>query len=186
MSCDVTLIPLRSAASSFQLGIAARLLSPVIGAATCLRAVPLLRADSVWWKQVTEQGAARHSPRFSVAEVDSTDAETAAVAAAAISSSVVDGVLRPLTEALAAVSGLSMKVMRGNVISAANGAVTVLAMTRPNDESHGRAVVAALAESDELADTGHFDQGRFVRHSCCLFYQAPNAGLCGDCVLTVS
>ncbi|MGB7360913.1 MAG: (2Fe-2S)-binding protein [Mycobacterium sp.] len=34
-----------------------------------------------------------------------------------------------------------------------------------------------------VATAATYTQGRFVRRSCCLFYQAPRAGLCGDCVL---
>jgi ferric iron reductase protein FhuF len=37
-----------------------------------------------------------------------------------------------------------------------------------------------------LAGTGSFTGDRFTRRSCCLYYQAPRSGLCGDCVLVTS
>lgn len=179
--CNTSSIPVRLAASSFQLGIAARLLSPAIGAATCFGAVPVLTVESVKWK-----ATAHHSPRFGITELEWINAETAARAAGVISASVLTAILRPLNETLRSVTALSLRVTWGNVISAANGAVTVLAMSRPEHESRGRAVVRALMDTEQLMNTGSFAHGKFVRRSCCLFYLAPESGLCTDCVLTVS
>jgi FhuF 2Fe-2S C-terminal domain len=179
--CDISSIPVRLAASSFQLGIAARLLSPAIGAATCFSAVPVLTTESVKWK-----ATAHHSPQFGMTELEWISAETAALAAGVISASVVTAILGPLNETLKSATALSLRVTWGNVISAANGAVTVLAMSRPELESRGRAVVRALMDTEQLVKTGRFVRGKFVRRSCCLFYLAPESGLCTDCVLAVS
>jgi FhuF 2Fe-2S C-terminal domain len=179
--CDTSSIPVRLAASSFQLGIAARLLSPAIGAATCFGAIPVLNAESVKWKTT-----AHHSPRFGMTELEWIDAESAVLAADVISTSVLIAILGPLNETLKSVTALSLRVTWGNVISAANGAVTVLAMSRPEHEGRGRAVVRALMDTEQLAETGRFVRGQFVRRSCCLFYLAPESGLCTDCVLAVS
>ena len=103
-----------------------------------------------------------------------------------ISDSLLATIVGPLNETLKTTASLSDRVSWGNTISAANGAVTVMAMSRPDLEQSGRALVRALLDIGPLHDTGDFDGGRFVRHSCCLFYQAPSGGLCGDCVLTVS
>ena len=78
---------------------------------------------------------------------------------------------------------LSTHVTRGNVISAANGAVSAMAMSRPELEPPGRELVRALLSTETLSGTGRFIGERFVRHSCCLFYRAPGNGLCLDCVL---
>lgn len=80
-------------------------------------------------------------------------------------------------------TALSRKVMWGNVMSAANGAVTVMALSQPQYESRGRELVRALMETENLSGTARFEHNKFVRRSCCLFYLAPNSGLCGDCVL---
>jgi hypothetical protein len=179
--CDTSSIPIRLAASSFQLGIAARLLSPAIGAATCFGAVPVVTAESVKW-----QADAHHSPRFGMTTLEWVDAETVTVAAGVISASVLTAILGPLNETLRSATALSSRVTWGNVISAANGAVTVLAMSQPQHESRGRALVRALMDTEQLTKTGSFLHGKFVRRSCCLFYLAPESGLCTDCVLSVS
>jgi hypothetical protein len=175
--CAFTEIPLRMAASSFQLGLAARLVSPVIGAAALGGAVPLLTEVSIRW-----QPTPRHFPRFAAAE-PAWAAGTPAQCATVISSTLLSQVFHPLNDAVAAVTALSAKILWGNVASAANGAVTVLAMSQPGRVARGRAVVRALLDTEHLIGAGHFQRGAFTRRSCCLFYLAPKSGLCGDCVL---
>ncbi len=83
--------------------------------------------------------------------------------------------------------GVSPKVLRGNAASGLVGALRVLIDRVPG----GVAVELAgalLAEGGALAGTGTFihEEGlgvAFVRRSCCLYYQVPGGGLCGDCVL---
>jgi hypothetical protein len=179
--CGSDDIPLKMAASSFQLGIAARLLSPLVGAASCFNAVPMLNNGSLVW-----QPTSRHHPQFAVTNPNWVPASTPAQAADLIIASAINGALGPLNDRLKVLVSLSQQVTWGNVVSAVNGAVTVLAMSRPQDESAGRAVVQALLRAGPLVDTGDFVRGAFVRRSCCLFYQAPRSGLCGDCVLAVS
>ncbi|MET0473825.1 MAG: (2Fe-2S)-binding protein [Mycobacterium sp.] len=179
--CESSSIATKMAASVFQLGVAARLLSPVVGAATCFGAMPLLDLRSVRW-----QPAPNHTPRFALTDVDWVATPTVSLAAAAISTSVLANVFAPLNENLRALTALSQKVTWGNVMSAANGAVTVLAMSQPHHEGHGRALVRALADTEQLTGTAIFASDTFTRRSCCLFYQAPGSGLCTDCVLAES
>lgn len=40
-----------------------------------------------------------------------------------------------------------------------------------------------LSITARLRGTAEFAGGRFRRRSCCLFYQVPGGGYCGDCVL---
>lgn len=180
-SCEPSRIPRRLAASSFQLNVVSRLVSPVLGSAVVSGAVPLFTPDSVRWLRT--EG---HSPYFEIADVEWASAPTPVRAAELISDSLLTTIVSPLNEALKTTASLSDRVSWGNTISAANGAVTVMAMSRPDLEQSGRALVRALLDIGPLQDTGDVDGGRFVRRSCCLFYQAPSGGLCGDCVLTVS
>ncbi|MCV7421683.1 (2Fe-2S)-binding protein [Mycobacterium yunnanensis] len=171
-------LPLRVAASSFQLDLAARLLSPAVGAATLHGAVPVLGPTSVRWAS-TEH----HAPRLGTSTLDWLSAPTPSRAAKSISNTLLTNVFGPLAETLRATTGLSTQISWGNVISATNGAVTVMAASRPDLAPAGRELVRALLGTGPLAGSGHVVDGRFVRRSCCLFYQAPGAGLCGDCVL---
>ena len=170
--CESTEVPVRMAASSFHLGVAARLLSPVIGAAVCSGAVPVLDAAAVRWRP-----ADTHAPQFAVASPEWRPAGAATI---------VDTVVQVLVELgcrLEALASLSSRVTLGNITSASNGAVTVLAMSRPQSEAAGRALVSQLLALEPLTGTGSFAGDRFRRNSCCLYYQRPGGMLCGDCVL---
>ncbi|MBU9763785.1 (2Fe-2S)-binding protein [Mycobacterium sp. TNTM28] len=48
----------------------------------------------------------------------------------------------------------------------------------------GRDLVAALIATDLLSGTADVVGQRFRRRNCCLFYQFPGGGYCGDCALT--
>ncbi|KAA0098613.1 hypothetical protein CIW49_11870 [Mycolicibacterium sp. P1-18] len=175
---DPSRVPLRMAASSFQLNVVSRLISPAVGAAALYGAVPLLTPTSVRWT-ATEH----HSPQLGATITDWLPAPTPETAAEIISNSLLTNVFGPLAETLRTATSLSARISRGNAISAANGAVTVMALSRPDLEPTGRALVRALLNAGPLAGTGQFTAGRFVRRSCCLFYQAPGSGLCQDCLL---
>lgn len=170
-------VEVRVAASSFQLGVAARLLSPMIAGALCRQAIPVLTPDNLFFS------AQNHAPVFSVHDVGIRDAPDIESAARGISASV-PTLFEPLNLTLRGVAGLSPLVSTGNVASAANGAVTVLALTHPELERAGRALIEALLAGTPLTDAGRLDRGNFTRHSCCLFYKVPGAGLCGDCVIS--
>jgi len=175
---DPSDVPQRVAASSFQLNLVARLVSPAVGAAALYGAVPVLTPTSVRWTDT-----AHHSPRLGTVDPGWLVAPTPALAAEVISNSLLTNVFGPLAEILRTTASLSAHVSRGNAISAANGAVTVMATSRPDLATAGRALVRALLDAGPLTGTGHFVGGQFVRRSCCLFYRAPRSGLCQDCVL---
>jgi ferric iron reductase protein FhuF len=175
---DPSRVPLRMAASSFQLNVVSRLISPAVGAAALYGVVPVLSPTSVRWT-ATEH----HSPRLGATITEWLPAPTPTRAADLISNSLLVNVFGPLAETLRTATSLSARISRGNAISAANGAVTVMALSRPDLEPAGRALVRALLNSGPLTGTGHVTDGHFVRRSCCLFYQAPGSGLCQDCVL---
>jgi hypothetical protein len=182
MKCDLNEVSVRLAASSFQVGIAARILSPLMGAAICYSAVPILNRESLRWR------SAGHAALFAADEIGFDEigfvrVTDPAEAARVIAESALSEIFIPLNEILASAVSLSPKISWGNVASAANGAVTVLSMARPDLERAGRTLVQALLDTPLLSGTGTFDAGAFARRSCCLFYQAPRSGLCGDCVL---
>lgn len=167
----------RVAASSFHLAVAARLMSPIIAAALRHHVIPLLTADNVHFS------TQNHTPVFCVADVDLHAVHDLDAAAREISALLPD-LFEPLNRTLHRMATLSPQISTGNVVSAANGAVTVLAMTHPHIEPAGRALVGALLAGSPLADAGRMEREIFTRRSCCLFYKVPGAGLCGDCVIT--
>lgn len=170
-------VPLRVAASSLQMAIASRLISPALGSVVAVQRAPLLTPASLRWR------TADHSVQFGAADLQWRDVDGPANAAALIAETLLGGVLATLTERMHSTLALSPQVMWGNVMSAANGAVTVLGLTDPSLVAAGRRLITALSRTAPLRDTAVTDAGNFRRRSCCLFYQAPHGGLCGDCVL---
>ncbi|MDX3537809.1 (2Fe-2S)-binding protein [Streptomyces sp. MB09-01] len=166
--------PGRVAASTAQLGIASRLWSLGLGCAALAGRVPDLAADRVWWRL-----PAAGSLELWLPEPADLPAETLG--------ETVLGNLAQLDAGLRERFGVSQKVLRGNAASGLVGALRVLIDRVPG----GAAVALAgalLAEGGALAGTGTFihEEGlgvAFVRRSCCLYYQVPGGGLCGDCVL---
>ncbi|OMC38788.1 hypothetical protein A5740_01650 [Mycobacterium sp. GA-1841] len=175
---DAADIPVKAAASSLHLAITARLLSPAVGAAVCLDAIPLLTPDSVFWQQDSS-----HRPLLGSRGVEWVTETDAHRGAAVIAESLIATVLSLLNATMREAVSLPPQVMWGNVASAANGAVTVLGATRPDAAPRGRELVAALIAIEPLRGAADVAGQRFRRRNCCLFYQVPGGGYCGDCVL---
>ncbi|PWK71083.1 FhuF-like iron-sulfur protein [Streptomyces sp. CG 926] len=167
--------PGRVAASTAQLGIASRLWSLGLGCAALAGRIPDLAADRVWWRLPDAGSLQLWLPE-----------PAPGLPAEALGETVL-GNLAALDEGLRERFGVSPKVLRGNTASGLVGALRVLI-----DRVPGGAAVelagALLADGGALAGTGTFihEEGlgvAFVRRSCCLYYQVPGGGLCGDCVL---
>lgn len=176
---EVSRVPLKAAASSFHLSIAARVLSPVIAAAVTHSAVPMLTAESLRW-----QADSSHRPKLGVAQTNSLKTSEPADAAQAIGTTAIDQVLGPLGDTMRRAVALSPQVLWGNVASASHGAVKVLGSSRPHDLDRGHALVRALLALPALDGTADYLPTGFKRHNCCLYYQVPSGGYCGDCVLS--
>ncbi|MEW2135853.1 (2Fe-2S)-binding protein [Streptomyces sp. NPDC005409] len=168
--------PGRVAASTAQLGIASRLWSLGLGCAALAGRVPDLAPDRVWWRL----------PRAGSLELWLPGQEPEGLPADRLGPTVL-GHLAVLDAGLRERFGVSPKVLRGNAASGLVGALRVLIDRVPGDAAVALAG-ALLAEGGALAGTGTFvhEPGlgvAFVRRSCCLYYQVPGGGLCGDCVL---
>ncbi|MFE6082551.1 (2Fe-2S)-binding protein [Streptomyces virginiae] len=167
--------PGRVAASTAQLGIASRLWSLGLGCAALSGRIPDLAADRVWWRLPDAGSLQLWLPE-----------PAPGLPAEALGENVLAN-LAVLDAGLREGFGVSPKVLRGNAASGLVGALRVLI-----DRVPGGAAVelagALLADGGALGGTGTFlrEEGlgvAFVRRSCCLYYQVPGGGLCGDCVL---
>jgi hypothetical protein len=169
-------VEFRVAASIAQLGLCARLLSPVLGAAVAGRVLTVDAAQARW---IPALGGPF---RLSLADTAvSYRAEAGPVATAALVAGPVAQVVRAV-EAMA----VSPRVLWGNVASAVNGAATMIAAARPDLASPAAETAAAMLRYPALTGTyqGRPLQG-FRRRNCCLIYRlSPSApAYCGDCVL---
>jgi hypothetical protein len=186
-------VPWRVAASVTQLGAVARLLSPAIAVAAAYGQVLELDPGAVWWQAVlggpfplslpgdaagTGQPGAGGGPGV---------AGDPGTAAGLLRGSLLDGPVRQLVELTAGMS-VSRAVLWGNVASAINGAIGMIARAQPGLAVPAGSVGSALLQYGPLARafTGSL-AGGFRRRSCCLIYRASPgpraAAVCGDCIL---
>ncbi|GGQ34301.1 hypothetical protein GCM10010187_59250 [Actinomadura coerulea] len=160
----------RVAASLLFQGLAARIWSPVVAAAA-LGVVPDL--SDVRWRWAPDEPI-----MLGLAEVRGWRAGSVAEATEIVYPLVVDGLLRPLREAMLEFVKLADGLVWGNAASALAGSLNV------GGADPGRVAIArALLAREPLAGAGSFGPGGFVRSNCCLYYRVPGGGMCGDCGL---
>jgi FhuF 2Fe-2S C-terminal domain len=164
----------RVAASTVQLGYAARLWSPVLGCALQDGIVP----------DLTELRTGVAAPmRLNLPEPRGWQPGSEQELAALAYRMVVTCHLEPLS------AGLPVKVaaglLHGNAAAAMTGALRVLACIRPGLGRPARALAERLLDTGVLRGTGELTGPglEFFRRSCCLFYRVPDGGLCSDCPL---
>ena len=170
-------VPPRAAASLAHLGLVSRLFSPSLGAALLGGVVPDL--DGLYWRDVLGPVPLSLPGARGVA-VDAADPATVATA---LSAQLSDGPVARLGAAIGAVGRVSARVLWGNVASAVAGSVGMLASASPTHVGIAHAVGRQLIGRAPLTGTGAFSGTAFRRNSCCLYYQVPGGGYCGDCVL---
>ena len=169
----------RVAASIVHLGLVARLVSPLLGAALVTGLLPVAGPSEV---HVGLTGA-NPLPLFL--------RRPAAVRVG--SSSDLVGLFdrcwrRPVLVPLAATVGrryaLSPQVLQGNVASAVAAALRAASVARQDLRPQTEEWLVSFLEAGPLRRAGQRrDDETFVRRSCCLFYRVPGAGTCADCVL---
>jgi hypothetical protein len=203
-------LPDRPLASVTFLGLVARLVSPPLGALALGGALPLPELDQIGWRPVA--GGPWPMAYRNVTALPARGLDDSALAAAFVATTV-NGLVGPVLEAFRQRFRLSPQVLWGNVASALAGAAGMLADVAPEPESdvapepesdvaseqestvepgeRAARLVAAVLALPPLAGMGTYTQPdparsrRFLaRHNCCLYYQIPGGGTCGDCVLT--
>ena len=170
----------RVAASLVHLGLAARLLSPVLGGALVARALPVATT-----RQVHVHLSGTNPLPMAVTAPTSVPA-----VGAAMPELLVEHWLLPFVEPLSArvrdEYSLSPRVMQGNVASAVAGGLRGVVTARADLAAPAEGLLTALLRRGPLAGSGrHGADASFVRSSCCLFYRVPGAGTCADCVLAL-
>lgn len=173
-------VPERVVASVTLLGWAARVVSPMLGAAVVGGELPAARAADLWWRPVP--GGPLPVAYSGVAvEPDVT----------ALADLAVEGLLAPMVATFRQRFALSPKVLAGNVASALAGAAGMIADKSPPHAAQAAALTAQALRTPALRGAGDLvrpDPGRprwfLVRRNCCLYYQIPGGGTCGDCILT--
>jgi hypothetical protein len=203
----------RVAASIVFLGLAARLVSPLLGAAVLGGVVPSLTLDNLWWRPVDGgpvplavgavtgrkigggAGGDRDGGDRDGGDrgdgVDGRDGGWLDEAAGVLVRECVRGVVEPVGDAFRELFRVSPLILRGNIASALAGAAGMLASGFPDRAEIAGQLTGRILDLPPLRGSGEFVQPdaanprRFlVRRSCCLYYRVPGGGFCGDCVLT--
>lgn len=176
-------VEFRVAASVTHLGVAARLISPVLGTAVLFGRVPRMGPAEVYWQPVLGGPLPLSLPASAFAGHG--DQPGAGQLASELRRSVLHGPVRALTGITAAMS-VSPIVLQGNIASAVNAAAVMIATARPDLATQAAAIRRALLSAPELAGTWTSGAAGFRRRSCCLIYRAAASatpGVCGDCIL---
>ncbi|WP_344688265.1 (2Fe-2S)-binding protein [Blastococcus jejuensis] len=166
-------------ASLTHLGLVARLVSPLLGAALLSGVLPVTPVENV---HVHLTGA--NPLPLALSATSAVAVGSAEELADALHLHWLTPAVRPLTAAVRAVCSVSPRLLDGNVTSAVAGALRMAGVARPELAARADAVLDALLRSGPLEGTGRRrEDGSFVRRSCCLCYRLPDAGTCGDCIL---
>ncbi|WP_238016082.1 (2Fe-2S)-binding protein [Dactylosporangium sp. AC04546] len=161
-------VPERVVASVLFLGVASRLVSPLLADVVLHDRVRAAGPADLWWKPVP-------GGPWPVA---------CGPVAARPADALLPVALRLVAPALATFRErfrLSPKVLWGNVASALAGAAGQLDRQLAGDPWP---VVAGLLARPPLLGTASLSGRSLRRHNCCLYYRIPGGGTCGDCVLT--
>lgn len=171
-------LPERVVASTIFLGLASRLLSPLVAAVAVAGVLPLPDPDRMWWRAV---GSGPVPIAWQGLDVVG-GAEAAEVFRRQV---------EPLLAVFRARFVLSPQVLWGNVAAALGGAAGMIADGEPGAAERAAAVVAAALRVPPLLGAAELvrpdparDRWFLVRRNCCLYYRIPGGGTCGDCVLT--
>lgn len=184
------LVEERVAASIVFLGLAAQLVSPLLGAAVLAGAVPRLAVTDLWWLPGRGGPWPLAAGPADVSGVGQLGSDRELQEAATLVSAGVHGLTGPFAAAFGSEFRLSPQVLRGNVASALAGASGVLAVAFPARAGTAGQLAEQILAREPLRGTGQLIQPDlaqprrlFARRSCCLLYRVPGAGVCGDCVL---
>jgi hypothetical protein len=171
------LVERRPVASAVLLGLAARLLSPVLASAIVDGRLLDLTLRRLYWLPSPDSGFPLAVPASSAVPAADLAAELAEL---------LTGPIGELVAGLQAACPLSSRVAWGNVGSALNGAAIVLGQQRPELAGKAYQLTEAVLGRPPLNMIDPMAGPAFRRNSCCLLYRIVPAGrdaLCADCVL---
>jgi len=177
-------VELRVAASVTQLGLVARLVSPAL--AFSVTTGKLLKVDlgSTRWQRMLGGAFPLSVPLPADTSTGNHDPKHLAHL---VARHVLGGPIRDLVQATMPLS-VSPRILWGNVASAVNSALSMIATRQPPWAPRSRMLASLLLDQPPLHNTSiRTTTGIFRRRSCCLIYRAAptaTAAVCGDCILS--
>ncbi|HZS21868.1 MAG TPA: hypothetical protein VFA63_12910 [Pseudonocardiaceae bacterium] len=177
-------VELRVAVSVTQLGLVARLVSPALAVAVTTGQLLKLDLGSTRWQRMLGGAFPLSVPL--PADTGTRDHDMKLLAHL-VAQHILNGPIRDLVQATLPLS-LSPRILWGNVASAVNGALSMMATRQPPWAQRSRVLASLLLDQPPLRNTSiTTTTGGFRRRSCCLIYRAAptaTAAVCGDCILS--
>jgi hypothetical protein len=177
-------VELRVAASVTHLGLVARLVSPALAVAVTTGQLLKLDLATTRWQPILGSAFPLSVPLPRDAGTGSYHTKRLACL---LARHILDGPIRDLVEATIPLS-VSQRILWGNVASAVNGALSMIATRQPPWAEQSQVLTSLLLDQPPLRNTSMATTtGNFRRRSCCLIYRAaPTAtgAVCGDCILS--
>ncbi|GIF25512.1 hypothetical protein BJ973_003789 [Actinoplanes tereljensis] len=167
-------VPERVVASVAFLGYAARVLSPLLGAAALTGHLPVAGRTTLWWRPV---------PAGPLPLAYGVMSATVPASPEALRGIAVEAILEPVLTTCRTRFRLSPQVLWGNVTSALAGATAMISRVDPAAGDRAGTLLAGMLALPPLAGTGTLRGRALTRNNCCLYYRIPGGGTCGDCVL---
>jgi hypothetical protein len=171
----------RVAASVMHLGFVARLASPVLAEAAIYGRLASVQLDQLWWQPALGGAFPLSMPPARDGVIDD-DHELARV----LERELLDGPIGALTASIGARFRTSPRVLWGNVASALNATIGLIARAYPQRTERLVTIATTIRARAELRGEDAEFGPSFQRRSCCLIYQVAGraeAGVCADCVL---
>jgi ferric iron reductase protein FhuF len=185
INADPEELPRRPLASLVFLGLSARLVAPTLAAAAIHRLVPQLTLDNV---NMAELEDGRLVLQLTESDgLDPTPIPDIADLADLIDEHLLEGPLAELVSAFAARDALHPRLLWGNVASTVASSAKLIGLHHPDHIDTTNKTARLILDRAHLSECGYLTQDaqimQYHRRSCCLYYQFPNAGTCGDCPL---
>jgi ferric iron reductase protein FhuF len=183
LDVDPEQLPRRAIASLVFLGISARLVAPALAAAVIDRVIPQLTLDNVNAAELSDGRVVLQLTRFQAIRHSRTAGP--AELADLIGEHLLEGQIARLVAAFATRDALHPRLLWGNVASSVASAARLIDRHHPGHAATTNETARLLLDRTPLSACGSLTQDADVVHyhrrSCCLYYQFPNAGTCGDC-----
>jgi ferric iron reductase protein FhuF len=182
---DEDQLPRRAIASLVFLGISARLVAPTLAAAAIDRVVPELTLENVNAAELGDGRLVLRVTRFRALTKSRTPAPPEL--ADLIGGHLLEGQIARLVAAFASRDALHPRLLWGNVASSVASSARLIGQHHPDLSDASGKTATLILDRTPLSGCGYLTRNGDVidyhRRSCCLYYQFPNAGTCGDCPL---
>ena len=182
MDRDPDVLPRRAIASLLFLGISARLVAPALAAAALNRLVPRLLLEDVIAAELADGRLVLRLTRFHALNQGPTTPILDLIGA-----HLIEGQVGRLVHAFSSRDALHPRLLWGNVASTVASTAKLINQHHPRQADTTVMTARLILERPPLAQcgrlTGDSSGIHYHRVSCCLYYQFPDAGTCGDCPL---